>query len=89
MYEFICEYCGKTVITENMWEGRKFCDRACAAKGRNKPKQIYFGEVLPRNPTGECVFQPESIECHRMNCDNCGWNPEVAKARLDKIMGAK
>ena len=87
MHEFICEYCGKTVVTEHMWYGRKFCSRACGAKGRYKHNYSTMGEMLPRNPTGECIFQPESIECSRLNCDNCGWNPEVAKARLDKIMG--
>ena len=35
----------------------------------------------------ECVFQPESILCDRQICSRCGWNPDVAKARLEAIMG--
>ena len=34
----------------------------------------------------ECVFQPESILCDRQICSRCGWNPDVAKARLETII---
>jgi hypothetical protein len=34
----------------------------------------------------QCPYQ-RNVECSCRNCDRCGWNPEVAKARLDKIMG--
>ena len=33
--------------------------------------------VCPYN--GEC-------RCIRLECKSCGWNPEVAKARMDKFM---
>ncbi len=28
----------------------------------------------------------EKIECKQKTCSECGWNPEVAKARLDAII---
>ena len=33
-----------------------------------------------------CVFQSESILCDRQICSRCGWNPDVAKARLEEII---
>ena len=29
----------------------------------------------------------EGCQCAVKNCYNCGWNPVVAKMRLDKIQG--
>ena len=26
------------------------------------------------------------VDCRNPECDRCGWNPEVAEARLEKIM---
>lgn len=28
----------------------------------------------------------EACRCDRMNCENCGWNPKVAKQRADAFM---
>lgn len=33
----------------------------------------------------KCDFQ-EFVECERKKCSECGWNPEVAKARLEAII---
>lgn len=32
-----------------------------------------------------CDYQ-EFVECERKKCAECGWNPEVAKARLEAIL---
>ena len=33
----------------------------------------------------QCDYQ-EFVECERKKCSECGWNPEVAKARLEAII---
>lgn len=36
-----------------------------------------------------CNFNPAGVMCLQRqgnNCDECGWNPEVAQARLEKII---
>lgn len=92
MYEFTCAVCGVTKRVHNKFEVRTFCSRSCAATAREMTKmekcqnEIEL-EVKPRTDCleDECVFQPESITCTHRNCSNCGWNPSVAKARLEKI----
>lgn len=92
MYEFTCEYCGKVnYVKRKMLIGR-FCNKSCACAYGNKKRvgKTAKIEITPEIDTsrGECVFQPESIECYKRDCINCGWNPVVAKARLEKFMGA-
>ena len=31
----------------------------------------------------------DACRCDVKKCNNCGWNPTVAKRRLDKIQGRK
>ena len=88
MYEYTCEYCGKVRYTPDKSRIRKFCSLACSAESRKKPKKETPGRRI-REDLGECVFQPESILCGNRNCGNCGWNPVVAKARLEAITGKK
>lgn len=80
MHEYTCEYCGKVVQVDKKWKVQKFCSKSCAASYGNKLRGKQASIKL-----GDCVFQPESIECYKRNCINCGWNPVVAKARLDAI----
>ena len=82
MYEYTCAYCGKVVQVKFPSQVQNFCSKSCAASYGNELR----GGSPKNNYTGECIFQPESIECHRMDCNDCGWNPEVAKERLAAIM---
>ena len=83
MYEYTCEYCGKVVEVERKRQVQRFCNKSCAASYGNKLR-------VGNNPVpGECIYQPETIICDKRICSKCGWNPEVAKARLDKIMEGK
>ena len=34
----------------------------------------------------DCPYN-NALECSVKNCTRCGWNPEVAQRRLDKILG--
>ncbi len=92
MFKFTCRYCGTVRYVRTLHEVREFCNRSCAAKAREICKAEKKAAKEEDNKTeyvirlNECVFQPESIECTRRNCINCGWNPVVAKARLNAIM---
>lgn len=33
----------------------------------------------------KCDFN-DYVECERKKCSECGWNPEVAKARMKEIL---
>lgn len=34
-----------------------------------------------------CKFAPDyTVHCEKKVCQNCGWNPEVANARLEAII---
>lgn len=82
MYEYTCPVCGKVTQVEREWQVRTYCSRACSGKAREAEK----AEIESKCITGECIFFPESINCYKRQCGNCGWNPEVAQARLKKIM---
>ena len=82
MYEFHCEYCGNLKRVYRPHDASRFCSKSCAARGRAESKQ--GGKAMG---IFECIYQPESIMCDRRICSKCGWNPEVAKARLEAITG--
>lgn len=90
MYEFHCAYCGKVKRVLRVCDVGRFCSKSCAARwgneqryGKKEPEPKFREPRLPE--VGECVYQPESIMCDRRICSECGWNPEVAKARLQEI----
>ena len=101
MYEFTCEYCGKVNQVEHKWQIQRFCNKSCACSYGNKIRAGIEVKRPVRTPVetpveipaefqqqrGECVFQPGAIECYKRDCLNCGWNPVVAKARLEKFLG--
>lgn len=83
-YEYTCAYCRRVVRVERSWQVQKFCSKSCAASYGNKLRAGKTPTIEPI-PYAPCVFQPESINCTKKDCLNCGWNPVVAKARLDAI----
>lgn len=84
MFEFTCAYCGNVKQVPRRHDIGKWCSKSCADKARKGQKTKY--NLKRDNGEYECLFQPESIVCTRMDCENCGWNPEVAEARLKRIM---
>ncbi len=78
MYEYTCAYCGKVVQVERKWQVRTLCSKSCAA--------FYATKKRKEQPGGSCIYEPVGVECDRQVCSKCGWNPEVAHARLERIM---
>lgn len=78
MYEFTCAVCGKVKQVDYEDQVGIYCSRECAYKGRTM--QVNAELVI-----GECIFQPEAVMCYKRDCINCGWNPVVAKSRLDEF----
>ena len=85
-----CEYCGNPVSRDDA----RFCSRSCAGLARYYPdgnKMIHRIEVdesydLKKvNGRYKCRYQ-RFVSCTDRDCANCGWNPEVAKARTKAIM---
>ena len=81
MFEYVCEVCGKVRHVRCRKDIGRFCSQACHGKSRANKKKG------PRYQGGVCVFQPEAVMCEERNCGNCGWNPAVAKARLEVYGG--
>jgi hypothetical protein len=77
MYEFTCRNCGATIQVRYLREIRAVCS-FCSEKLKNKNNS-------EANMNGACIFQPEAINCDRRTCTTCGWNPVVAKARLEEF----
>ena len=76
MYEYKCPICGKVKYAKRHYQVRTFCSKECATKAREKDGN---GAAF----YGECIFNPIGVTCYRRDCRNCGWNPDVAEARLE------
>lgn len=79
MREIKCLNCGKKVIDRSSTQCRKFCSKRCAS-GFNHRKGYYQANDTP------CLYN-DGVVCMDHKCDNCGWNPAVAKKREEKIYG--
>lgn len=72
-HELTCLCCGKKFKADR--KSRKFCSHSCSGHFRVVPEN---GVECPNN---------QFVNCYDLRCDKCGWNPVVAKARLDKFLG--
>jgi hypothetical protein len=78
----ICVTCGSEFPAKV--EHQKYCSALCSSRART---DYYASRYKNRRAIDcGCAYNVE-VECFEHNCGNCGWNPEVAKARLDKYMG--
>ncbi len=101
-HKIICLYCGQEKVYDRD-RGQKFCGKECASRyNRNLKPAIVAKSVTYRNFTygdydrslnwtkkngrWNCPYNKE-VHCTARFCTKCGWNPDVAKERLDKIMG--
>ena len=86
MIEYTCEVCGKVKYAKCRRDAGRFCSKRCYGYG------IMTGLVQKgnaRKPSSEstadtCKFNPVGVICDTKNCKECGWNPAVAKRRLER-----
>lgn len=83
IYEKKCQHCGKEF--ETRYEEQKFCCSSCGNKSRRSNDFDHsLNWVRDTESKWVCPYQPEgTVHCKVRKCSSCGWNPEVAKARLD------
>lgn len=87
VYTKNCPHCGIWFKTPRY--DQIFCSKRCGCAGRGErlssgPEKFdesldwkrYYGKWV-------CPYQ-DNVGCYARNCDKCGWNPDVAKARLEK-----
>jgi len=72
---FVCQQCGKEFEGKPDEKSRVFCSKACYEKFRGETR--YF--TCPYNDAVDC-------EQGKKKCYTCGWNPAVAKVRMDKLL---
>ena len=85
MHEFTCPVCGKVKQVARKADMKTFCSRSCAAISREGSKT----RSTLRDVEFECIFKPDAVICTEKKCENCGWNPVVANARLEAHIARK
>ena len=74
MREFTCIVCGVKGIDKSPEQNKLCCSQAC-----NNRRRIQKSIKWP------CVHNV-GVQCSRKDCDRCGWNPKVAKARREAFI---
>ena len=69
-------------------EKKLVADEEKAIAERASKRQIEAPCVFkaPDPRTGKFRDYFPSVNCDVKSCDNCGWNPEVARRRVDKML---
>ena len=80
MREFICANCGRKAIDNTPTGVQKFCCRGCR-------ESYYYREKKQSDSTRPVCQYNDGVLCEKQKCENCGWNPEVEKARKEKLNG--
>lgn len=86
IYEKTCPICESKFRTNIA--NKVYCSHSCSNKGRamNKAERGNYDESLEwfrRDGRWECPYEG-CASCEVRYCDRCGWNPVVAKARLEE-----
>ncbi len=87
IYDKKCPNCGLEFRTDR--EKQVYCCKACANMGRQRNEGFDTSlEWYKDSEFGKWVCPYAlNVGCYVRNCTTCGWNPDVAKARLDKYLG--
>ena len=80
MREFTCIVCGAKDIDRSHTQSKVFCSLEC--KNYHWRKTHSQGAI----EFEKCVFN-EGVACDLHRCGRCGWNPTVAKKRLEAAYG--
>ena len=70
----VCPFCGAEFTPHDYRQ--KCCSRSCSQRARRNSKL---------SALFTCPYNHE-VDCTLQMCGKCGWNPEVAKARLEKYL---
>lgn len=91
MQEFVCAYCGVTVLVKYSRDRRTYCSRACRNKAvRSKPRvhvDLNYDWVKSGNKERSpwvCRYNDGAV-CMDRDCRHCGFNPAVAERRIREI----
>ena len=80
MREFTCIVCGATGIDRSHTQNKQFCCKTCA----DAYWRVNHG--IGNDNWERCQFN-EGVVCSNHKCSKCGWNPEVAKKRMEVAHG--
>lgn len=87
MFEKQCAFCGKTFTIPLSARKQKCCSRSCAGRlSALKDVDLTFDWKKEQDGKYTCRYNPEGCKCSNRKCLDCGWNPEVAKARTEKLL---
>ena len=70
-----CAVCGKRGLDTSPSKNRRFCSKECS--------NTYFSKK--RVTSDACTFN-EGVVCDKHKCRKCGWNPAVAKMRVEALV---
>lgn len=76
--EISCLNCGKKVIDRGVRQNKQFCCKNCQSGYWLRMKKATENET-------PCIYN-DGVVFVDHQCDNCGWNPAVAKEREEKIL---
>ena len=79
-----CLYCGCEIKTEN--KTQRYCSRSCSNRGRYGATGFDKSLKWEKDIDGkwQCPYN-EEVSCETRKCHKCGWNPRVAKARMERM----
>lgn len=78
-----CAYCGETTVKR---AGRKYCSWECYIRNRAQNAGRTPSHQKKEQWLDSCQYN-EGISCFPVgDCTQCGWNPNVARKRLDRIL---
>lgn len=79
MRVFNCIVCGEEAIDKSRTQTKKFCCESCA--------QAYFRKThgAAEDTRQRCMYN-DGVVCLIPKCKTCGWNPAVAKKRMEAAL---
>ena len=90
--EIKCPICEEQFVQRR--RDMTFCSKRCANISANRAARSRAGcvekkarvRVRDADLKMNCPYN-EAINCYMRKCSTCGWNPEVAKMRLEALHG--
>ena len=85
VYDKKCPYCGNEFMGS---KGQIFCSHACANMGRSVIEVEDYDNSLTWEKDSDRLWicpYAKNVGCRIRKCNECGWNPKVAKARSIEI----